>query len=153
MNKISIRAVLQLYNIWCGMKDRCYRAKNRSFKDYGERGISVCDEWKNDFPTFKKWALENGYKNNLSIERIDVNGNYEPKNCCWITLIEQGYNKRNSRKIYYKGVGKITIKWGEILNYPPDLIYDYTYEHSKDWQLDAFLKYKNITVPEGVVNE
>ncbi len=89
----------RLYNVWNGMKTRCYNPNNKRFKDYGGRGIVVCDEWKNDFSIFQKWALENGYDANApfgqcTIDRIDVNGNYEPSNCRWITMAAQQKNKR-----------------------------------------------------------
>ena len=90
----------RLYHIWGGMKDRCSRKNNKNYRLYGGRGIKVCDVWNNDFLAFRNWALDKGYKDNLSIDRIDPNGNYEPNNCRWITLTEQTYNKRNSRKIF-----------------------------------------------------
>lgn len=91
-----------LYGVWKSMKDRCYREKCKSYKNYGERGISVCDEWRDDYKAFYDWAMENGYKedtgngsvNVLSIDRIDVNGNYEPNNCRWVTADIQARNKR-----------------------------------------------------------
>lgn len=87
----------RIYHIWQGMKDRCYRVKNKGYKYYGDRGIKVCDEWF-DYATFKLWALNNGYKDNLTIDRIDVNGDYESNNCRWVTIQEQQRNKRNSKK-------------------------------------------------------
>lgn len=88
----------RLYKIWSKMKERCYYKKDvRKYAYYGGRGITVCDEWKNDFVTFKEWALKNGYQDNLSIDRIDVNGNYEPSNCRWITMAEQQRNRRNNK--------------------------------------------------------
>lgn len=86
----------RLYNIYHGMKKRCYNPKSKSYKYYGGRGINVCDEWLCDFIAFYKWAIDNGYKDNLTIERIDVNGNYEPNNCKWVTMDEQ---HKNTRKI------------------------------------------------------
>ena len=73
------------------------------YKDYGGRGIEICDEWKNNFQSFKTWAIENGYKEGLSIERINNDGNYEPSNCKWATAKEQANNRRSNRKIYYDG--------------------------------------------------
>lgn len=94
-----------LYNVWCAMKSRCYNSNDTHYKYYGARGISVCEEWKDDFVAFQKWAYENGYfedktakgKNILTIDRIDTNGNYKPSNCRWITTAEQNRNKRNSK--------------------------------------------------------
>ena len=80
------------------MKGRCNRPTATSYKYYGGRGISVCEEWENDFAAFRNWALANGYQEGLSIDRIDVNGNYCPENCRWITMSEQQRNKRNTKK-------------------------------------------------------
>ena len=84
----------RIYSIWKGIKSRCYIVSATSYHNYGGRGISVCDEWKFNFINFKEWSFKNGYTDELTIERIDFNGNYEPKNCTWITKQEQGKNKR-----------------------------------------------------------
>ena len=73
----------RLYTIWIGMKQRCYYPKHKHFKRYGERGIKVCDEWKDSFETFHDWAMANGYADNLTIDRENVNGDYCPANCRW----------------------------------------------------------------------
>lgn len=85
----------RIYRIWKGMVSRCNCKGQSSYKHYGGRGISVCSEWLNYIP-FDKWASENGYSDNLTIDRIDVNGNYEPSNCRWIPMEDQAKNKRNS---------------------------------------------------------
>jgi len=84
----NLRIQTRLYDVWCSMKYRCYGLKSQIYKYYGGRGIKICDEWKNDFITFRGWALANGYQENLTIDRINNNGNYEPNNCQWITASE-----------------------------------------------------------------
>lgn len=89
----------RLYNVWNAMKSRCNNPKVACFKNYGGRGITVCDEWQHSFPAFRKWALESGYDENAiygecTIDRIDVNGNYEPSNCRWVDMKVQGSNRR-----------------------------------------------------------
>lgn len=84
----------RLYNIWQAMKTRCYNKNHKFYKDYGGRGIKICKEWQHDFMSFREWAVNNGYKDSLTIDRIDVNGNYEPSNCRWVTMSVQNKNKR-----------------------------------------------------------
>lgn len=92
----------RLHNIWLSMRERCNRVKHPWYQAYGGRGIKICEEW-DDFSKFRKWAMANGYSNELTIDRIDCNGNYEPNNCGWATMKEQQNNKRNNRIIEYKG--------------------------------------------------
>lgn len=105
----------KLYKTWCGIKTRCYNKNNPSYKDYGGRGIKVYKPWRRSYIWFKKWALANGYKNNLTIDRIKGNGNYEPGNCRWATYTEQNRNKRTNFLIEYKEETHCIAEWAEIL--------------------------------------
>lgn len=91
----------RLYSIWKGMKDRCCNTKSPNYQYYGERGILICDEWLNEdcgFINFYNWSLENGYDDNLTIDRKNNDGNYEPSNCRWTTMLVQIHNRRIPKK-------------------------------------------------------
>lgn len=103
----------RLYNIWLGVRTRCYNKKNAMYKHYGGRGIKMCEEW-NDYIVFKSWAMKSGYSENLSLDRIDVNGNYEPDNCRWATQKEQMRNTRKNHFITFRGETKTMVEWSEI---------------------------------------
>lgn len=92
----------RLYSTWCNMRNRCLSPRYRQYYDYGGRGISICDEWVNDFLAFRDWALRSGYDDSLTIERIDADGDYCPENCTWIPRHDQSANRRNV--ILYNGV-------------------------------------------------
>lgn len=99
----------RLYSIWKSMKTRCSNPNFTHYKDYGGRGISVCCEWKPDFLGFYNWAMSSGYDDTLTIDRIDVNGNYCPENCRWAETVEQLYNRRNT-VLYDYGGQSLTIR-------------------------------------------
>ena len=103
----------RLYKIWVDMKKRCYNPNSNRYDDYGGRGIVVCKEWLNDFQSFYDWAMKNGYSENLTIERKDVNGNYCPENCCWITAKEQARNQRKTIRYTLFGIEKPLVEWCE----------------------------------------
>ena len=110
----------RLYNVWISMKQRCLNEKHKSYKIYGGRGITVCDEWKNDFKAFYEWAINNGYDENAqfmqcTLDRINVNGNYEPNNCRWVDQKVQGENTRTAHKIEYDGKIHCLSEWARIL--------------------------------------
>ena len=105
----------RLYREWSSIKRRCYNQHCKDYERYGARGIYVCVEWKNSFEAFMEWALSYGYKDNLTIERKNVDGNYEPENCLWIPFPEQCRNRRSNRVIEYKGERKILSEWAEEL--------------------------------------
>lgn len=105
----------RLYNIFMGMKQRCYNLKRRKYKIYGERGITICNEWLDDFMAFYNWSIANGYNDKLSIDRIDVNGNYEPSNCRWVNMKIQQRNRTNNHKLTFNNETHSINEWAEIL--------------------------------------
>ena len=113
MRKTHGQSNSRLYRIWNAMKERCQCTTNIQYKDYGGRGIAVCDEWKNSFESFSNWALSNGYADNLTIDRIDTNDNYCPENCKWSTEKEQNSNKRNNHILSYNGKSQTIQQWSE----------------------------------------
>lgn len=113
ITKDECKADMPLYGIHHSMKQRCYNTNDKAYKNYGNRGIKVCDEWKDDFEAFKKWSLENGYKKGLWLDRIDNDKNYSPDNCRWATPKEQQRNKRTSRFVEINGVKKTVSEWAE----------------------------------------
>jgi hypothetical protein len=107
----------RLYRIWGHMLDRCRNPNNDSYKYYGGVGVKVCKEWEN-YKCFKAWAIANGYREDLTIDRINVYGNYEPSNCRWADMKTQNNNRRNSRYLEYKGECRTIAEWAKKLNIP-----------------------------------
>lgn len=113
----------RLYKIWYTMKQRCYYTKHKSYNNYGAKGIRICQEWINDFQSFYDWAIKNGYDENAkygkcTLDRIDVNGNYEPDNCRWVDMKVQTRNRTNNHLLTYNGETHCISEWAEKLNIP-----------------------------------
>lgn len=102
-----------LYRVWVGMKTRCYNERSTEFDNYGGRGIKVCAAWRSNYGAFRSWALANGYKPGLTIDRANVNGNYSPSNCRWATRSEQARNTRRATKLRAFGEAKCVADWSD----------------------------------------
>lgn len=101
----------RLFVVWCNMKSRCFNEKATGYGYCGARGISVCRKWRESYEVFRKWSLENGYSEDLQIDRIDNERNYKPANCRWITSQKQNNNRRNNRLLTYQGETKTVAEW------------------------------------------
>lgn len=108
----------RLHSIWVMMRQRCYNINNKDYCNYGARGIQVCQEWRKDFEGFNEWAYNNGYESNLSLDRVDVNSNYQPDNCRWATIEEQANNKRNTIYIDINGESLTITEIAKIYSLP-----------------------------------
>lgn len=113
----------RIYGLYHDMLNRCYRPMGKSFEHYGGRGISVCEEWRSGFETFHKWAMLNGYRRGLTLDRIKVNGNYEPSNCRFVTRKVSARNTRTNVFIEHNGEIKTKAEWAEVLNFPYKLLH------------------------------
>lgn len=113
----------RLYEIWRQMHCRCYGENTKAYKHYGGRGISVCKEWK-EFEQFKEWALSSGYQDNLTIDRINVNGDYCPENCRWATVKEQANNRRSCHVVQFNGEKHTISEWADIYKVDQRRLYD-----------------------------
>lgn len=114
----------RIYHIWDNMKQRCYNNKNNIYKYYGKIGIKICDEWKNDFMSFYKWSKLNGYSDCLTLDRIDVNGDYEPNNCRWTNMKVQANNKHSTLYITYRNETKPLKYWSAQLGINYHTLFD-----------------------------
>lgn len=134
------QAHTRLYNIWQSMKQRCSLPSTSCYKYYGGRGIKVCEEWQK-FEPFYHWAISNGYADNLTIDRINVNGNYEPSNCRWITIKEQASNTRRNHHITFNGETKTVKEWADKLG----INHSTLLERLKRWDSVE----EALTIPKG----
>lgn len=111
-----------LYGVYQTMKQRCYNSKDKHYKWYGAKGIKICEEWKNDVKAFYNWAITHGYKDGLTIDRIDSSKDYSPDNCRFITMQEQQRNKSSNKRIEYNGEIMSVQEWAEKLNIKPSTL-------------------------------
>jgi hypothetical protein len=126
----------RLYIIFNGMKDRCYNPLSRRYSSYGGRGISICDEWLFDVRVFVKWALENGYSDRLTIDRIDPNGNYSPSNCRFADKVRQANNKTSNHLITWNNEIHTATEWARILRVAPEAVHN---RLSRGWSIDRIM--------------
>lgn len=122
-NKTHGETKTRLYNIWRGIKKRCLLPNDTSYEWYGAKGITICDEWLESYEVFREWALKNGYEDNLSIDRVDNNGNYEPSNCRWITMKEQENNRTNNVVVEFRGYERTLAQIAEELGESREMIW------------------------------
>ena len=126
--------VVALYEVWRSMRQRCYNPNNKSFRHYGGRGISICEEW-SKFIIFRQWALSAGYGKGLSIERIDNDGHYCPENCTWIPIGEQAANQQKTIHITFNGITMCRKHWANHLG-----VNQYTLKYRLEhWPLEKAL--------------
>ena len=114
----SVYGHTRIHNVWAGMKSRCFNPNDARFSDYGGRGITVCDEWRDDFFKFYEWAMSNGYDDSLTIDRIDNSKGYSPKNCRWASQKEQARNRRTNINIRIGNVTKTLREWCDLFDLP-----------------------------------
>ena len=125
-----------LYRVWCRIKSCTTNPHHQDFKWYGAKGVRVCDEWSNDFTKFSQWAITNGYKRGLTIDRIDVGGDYEPSNCRWITIQEQSLNKTDTIRITHDGLTLTIPEWSKITGIRETTLYA---RYHKGWSSEKIL--------------
>ena len=126
----------RLRSIYYGMKQRCYNQNGINYKYYGGKGIFICDEWLNDFEKFYEWSLQNGYSDNLTIDRIDSNKEYSPDNCKWSTKKEQAYNRSISVKLTLNGRTMYMTEWAEELEIDKKIL---SWRYNNGWSDEEIL--------------
>ena len=122
----------RLHNIWLTMRQRCEKPHCTGYKKYGAKGIKVCEEW-SSFENFRDWACSHGYTDDLTIDRINPCGNYEPNNCRWATQKEQQNNRTNNVQLTYNGETKSIHEWADITGKKLNILYDRYY---RGWDVD-----------------
>ena len=107
----------RMYNIWSKMRRRCFCKSDTCYNKYGAKGITVCNEWNESFEPFYNWSIQNGYTDELTLDRIDPYGNYEPTNCRWVSMIQQQRNRGNNIRIEHNGEIHTISEWCELMNF------------------------------------
>ena len=138
-------------SIFNGIKDRCYNKNNKSYKWYGEKGVKVCKEWIDNPKLFENWALSNGYKDDLTIDRIDENKDYCPENCRWVTNINNAKYKSTTSLIEVDGEIHTGKDWAKILGFGPNLINNYIRNYGLEHTIEFIKRYRvnPILKPQG----
>ena len=127
----------RLYNIWSCMKQRCYNPNNTKYHLYGGNGITICPSWRDSFEAFERWAMKNGYRDDLTIDRLDGSGGYYPGNCRWATIKQQANNKSNNRLVEYHGVLYTTSEIADRFKVPRRII---THRLYLGWDIERAIK-------------
>jgi hypothetical protein len=145
--KTTRQTHFRLYKVWDNMKARCYNPKHTSYYLYGGRGITICDEWKNNFASFAKWAYKNGYDENApkgkcTIDRVDNNKGYSPDNCKWVTIGQNLNNKRNCRMFTHDGKTQSLADWARELGMDYNAFLSRMHRNGYDFE-QAILPRKN----------
>ena len=133
----------RLHRIWSGMRQRCNDTSYSSYRIYGGKGVTVCDEW-SDFQTFYDWAMANGYREDLTIDRIDCGGNYCPENCRWATMKEQQNNRSNNIRFSVGGIEKTISEWSDASGIPRATL---------DWRVKNHLAEDELFMPVNLNNK
>lgn len=131
----------RLYHIWMGMRARCSNPNLHDYPNYGGRGIKVCEEWKNSFEAFRDWANNNGYADKLSLDRIDVNGDYCPSNCKWATMVEQQRNRQSTERYEYLGKMRTLAEISEMTGINYNTLFNRIKYYG--WRFEDAIKYKD----------
>ena len=126
----------QMYQTWLSMRRRCYDTKCKDYKRYGARGISICNEWA-DYINFREWSLNNGFSPNLTLDRIDYNGNYTPENCRWADNITQANNRSSNHLVTYNGKTFTVTQLSREAGIPPKT---FLYRINAGWDIEHAVK-------------
>lgn len=136
----------KLFGRWCNIKDRCCNPDSKDYVRYGGRGITICDEWKNDFSAFYNWSVNNGYSNGLQIDRKDNSKGYSPENCRWVSAKENSNNRRDNIKANVFGRKKTLLELSDEFNIP----YQTLWKHFKAGDIEDYITKRTGNILEGV---